>query len=189
MKVTVIGVVPPCPRCKHMYDLAEGAAEELGVEVAMDWRGAWTGKAQKYGKVGTAHHIAEWTGMEMDWSKIREIISEEQSQELDVFLMPCTRKAEEKGWLMTPVLLIDDEVAFSGYVPKKEDIKEALKKAAQQQVGIGGQVYTFHICEMCRPDPVSFRGSGQGSSFPFHRKASGEFSNFPPQRTRTAFHL
>ena len=132
MKITVIGVVPPCPRCKHMYDLAEGAAEELGLEVSMNKIAYDADEAQKYGKVGTAHHVAEWTGMEMDWSKIREIISEEWSQELDDFLMPCTRKAEEKGWLMTPVLLIDDEVAFSGYVPKKEDIKEVLKKAAQQ---------------------------------------------------------
>ena len=132
MKITVIGVVPPCPRCKHMYDLAGEAAEELGLEVSMN-KIAYDGdEVQKYGKVGTAHHIAEWTGMEMDWSKIREVISEEWSQELDDCLMPCTRKAEEKGWLMTPVLLIDDEVAFSGYVPKKEDIKEALKKAAQQ---------------------------------------------------------
>lgn len=131
MKITVIGVVPPCPRCKHMYDLAVEAAEELGIEVAMN-KIAYDGdEVKKYGKVGTAHHIAEWTGMEMDWSKIREVISEEWSQELDNCLMPCTRKAEEKGWLMTPVLLIDDEVAFSGYVPTKEDIKEALKKAAQ----------------------------------------------------------
>ena len=29
MKITVIGVVPPCPRCKHIYDLAVEAAEEL----------------------------------------------------------------------------------------------------------------------------------------------------------------
>jgi len=131
MKITVIGVVPPCPRCKHIYDLAIEAAEELGVEVEAKKLAYDADEAQKYGKVGTAHHIAEWAGMEMDWSKIREIISEDWSQEFDDFLMPCTRKAEEKGWLMTPVLLIDDKVAFSGYVPKKEDIKEALKKAAK----------------------------------------------------------
>ena len=131
MKITVVGVVPPCPRCKHMYDLAIEAAEELGVEVEMKKLAYDAEEAQKYGKVGTAHHIAEWAGMEMDWSKIREIISEDWSQEFDDFLMPCTRKAEEKGWLMTPVLLIDDKVTFSGYVPKKEDIKEAFKKAAK----------------------------------------------------------
>ena len=93
-------------------------------------------EARKYGKVGTAHHIAEWAEMEMDWCKIREIVSEGWTQEFDDFLMPCTKKAEEKGWLMTPVLIIDDEVVFSGYVPKKEDIKEALTKAAKLQVSI-----------------------------------------------------
>jgi hypothetical protein len=129
MKITVIGVDPPCPRCKHIYDLSVEAAAELGLEVNMEKFSFDSDEVQKYGKVGTAHHIAEWSEMEMDWSKIREIISEEWSQELDNFLMPCTRKAEEKGWLMTPVLLIDDRVAFNGYVPKKEDIKEALKKA------------------------------------------------------------
>ena len=131
MKITVIGVVPPCPRCKHIFDLAVEAAEELGIEVEMKKIAYDANEAQKYGKVGTAHHIAEWAEIEMDWGKIREIISEEWSQELDDYLMPCTRKAEEKKWLMTPVLLIDDRVAFSGYVPKKEVIKEAFKKASK----------------------------------------------------------
>ncbi len=132
MKITVIGVVPPCPRCKYMYDLAAEAAEELGVAIEMKKLAYDADEAQKYGKVGTAHHIAEWAEMEMDWGKIREVISEEWSQELDDCLMPCTRKAEENGWLMTPVLLIDDMIAFSGYVPAKEAIKEAIQKAAQQ---------------------------------------------------------
>jgi hypothetical protein len=131
MKITVIGVDPPCPRCKHIYDLSVEAAEELGVDVDMEKFPFDADAVQQYGKVGTAHHVAEWGEIEMDWGKIREFISEEWSQELDDFLMPCTKKAEEKGWLMTPVLLIDGKIAFSGYVPKKEDIKEAFKKAAK----------------------------------------------------------
>ena len=131
MKITVIGVVPPCPRCKYMYDLAAEAAEELGVAVEMKKFAYDADEAQKYGKVGTAHHIAEWAEMEMDWSKIREVISEEWSQELDDCLMPCTSKAEENGWLMTPVLLIDDRIVFNGYVPTKEAIKETIQKAVQ----------------------------------------------------------
>jgi hypothetical protein len=129
MKITVIGVVPPCPRCKHIYDLAVEAAEELKVEVEMKKLAYDVDEAQKYGKVGTAYHIAEWAGMEMDWGKIREIISEDWSQEFDDFLMPCTRKAEENNWLMTPVLIIDDKVVFNGYVPSKEDIKAAIQTA------------------------------------------------------------
>ena len=66
MKITVIGVVPPCPRCKHMYDLAAEAAEELGIEIEMKKLSYDAAEAQKYGKVGTAHHIAEWAAMEMD---------------------------------------------------------------------------------------------------------------------------
>lgn len=128
MKITVIGVIPPCPRCKHIYDLAVEAAEELGVEIEMKKLAYDAEEAQRYGKIGTAHHIAEWAEMEMDWSKVREIISEDWSQELDDFLMPCTRKAEEKGWLMTPVLIIDDKVVFSGYVPKKENIRKAIQE-------------------------------------------------------------
>ena len=129
MKITVIGVVPPCPRCKHIYDLAVEVASELGIEVEMKKIAYDAEEAQKYGKVGTAYHIAEWANMEVDWSKIREIISEDWSQEFDDFLMPCTKKAEEKGWLMTPVLLIDGKVAFMGYVPGKEDIKVAIQAA------------------------------------------------------------
>ena len=129
MKITIIGVVPPCPRCKYIYDLAVEAAEELGVEVEMKKIAYDAEEAQGYGKVGTAHHIAEWAEMEMDWSKIREIISEGWSKELDDFLMPCAKRAEEEGWLMTPVLLIDGRVAFMGYVPGKEDIKEAIQAA------------------------------------------------------------
>ena len=92
MKITVIGVEPPCPRCKHIYDLSVEVAEELGVNVEMEKFAFDADEVQKYGKIGTAHHIAEWAEMEMDWSRIREIISEEWSQELDDFLMPCTRK-------------------------------------------------------------------------------------------------
>ena len=114
-----------------MYDLAEEGAEELGIETEMKKLAYDADAAQKYGRVGTAHHIAEWAEMEMDWSKIREIISEEWSQELDDFLMPCTKKAQENGWLMTPVLLIDDKVVFSGYVPTKEAVKESIQKAAK----------------------------------------------------------
>jgi len=129
MKITVIGVVPPCPRCKLIYDLAVEVASELGIEVEMKKIAYDSEEAKRYGKVGTAHDIAEWANMEMDWSKIREIVSEGWSKELDDFFMPCAKRAEEEGWLMTPVLLIDGKVAFMGYVPGKEDINVAIQAA------------------------------------------------------------
>ena len=133
MKITVLGVVPPCPRCQRMYDLAHEAAEELGIPVEMKKLAYDMEEAQKYGKVGTAHDVAEWAGIVIDWSKLRDIITEGWSKELDEIMMPCARKADENGWLMTPVLIIDDKVVFMGYVPDREAIKTAMRKAAGSQ--------------------------------------------------------
>jgi len=133
MKITVLGVVPPCPRCQRMYDLAHEAAEELGIPVEMKKLAYDMEEAQKYGKVGTAHDVAEWAGIVIDWSKLRDIITEGWSKELDEIMMPCARKADENGWLMTPVLIIDDKVVFRGYVPDKEDIKAAMRMASGSQ--------------------------------------------------------
>ena len=127
MNITVIGVVPPCPRCKRMYELALEVAHDLGIQVEMKKLAYDMDEAQKYGRVGTAHDVAEWANIEIDWSQIRNIITEGWSKELDDMMMPCARKAEEQGWLMTPVLILDDKVAFMGYVPDKEDIKVAMK--------------------------------------------------------------
>jgi hypothetical protein len=134
MKITVIGVVPPCPRCQRIYDLALEAAEELGMPVEMKKLAYDMDEAQKYGKVGTAHDVAEWAEMEIDWSRIRSIVTEGWSKELDEVMMPCARKAEEQGWLMTPVLILDGKVAFMGYVPEKEDIKAAMRNAAGTRI-------------------------------------------------------
>ena len=130
MKITVLGVVPPCPRCQRMYDLAHEAADELGIPVEMKKLAYDMEEAQRYGKVGTAHDVAEWAGMEIDWGQIRNIITEGWSKELDEIMMPCARKAEENGWLMTPVLILDGKVAFMGYVPDKKDIMAAMQKAS-----------------------------------------------------------
>ena len=130
MKVTILGVVPPCPRCQRMYDLAHEVAEELGIPVEMKKLAYDMDEAQRYGKVGTAHDVAEWAGIEIDWGQIRNIVTEGWSKELDEIMMPCARKAEENGWLMTPVLIIDGKVAFRGYVPDKKDIKAAMQKAS-----------------------------------------------------------
>ena len=49
MKITVIGVVPPCPRCNRMYDLALEAADELGIPVEMKKLAYDMDEVQQYG--------------------------------------------------------------------------------------------------------------------------------------------
>jgi hypothetical protein len=114
-----------------MYDLALEVAQDLGIQVEMKKLAYDMDEAQKYGRVGTAHDVAEWANIEIDWSQIRNIATEGWSKELDDIMMPCARKAEEQGWLMTPVLILDDKVAFMGYVPSKEDVEAAMKNALQ----------------------------------------------------------
>ena len=97
MKITVIGVVPPCPRCQRIYDLAVEVANELGIEAGMRKIAYDSEEAQRYGKVGTSHDIAEWANMEMDWCKIREIVSEGWSKELDDFIIARAIEPQEQS--------------------------------------------------------------------------------------------
>ena len=126
VSIKVIGVDPPCPRCKRMFELTTEAAAELDLNADMKKIVYDSVEAKKYGRVGTAHDIAQWAGMGFDWSGIKNIISEGWSRQLDDFFMPCKKKADEKGWLMTPVLIVNETVAVMGYVSGKEKIKSFL---------------------------------------------------------------
>jgi hypothetical protein len=128
MNITIIGVVPPCPRCKLIYDLTAEAVNELGAQAEIMKIAYDSDEAKRFGRVGTAHDIAEWAQVTIDWSKVREIAAEGWSPELDNLLMPCKKRAEAEGWLMTPVLLLDDSVIVMGYVPDKEYIKTAIRQ-------------------------------------------------------------
>jgi hypothetical protein len=132
INITIIGVVPPCPRCKRIHDLAIEAVSELGAQAEIKKIAYDSEEAKQYGRAGTAHDIAEWAQMKIEWSKIRDIAAEGWSPELDNLLMPCKERADVEGWLMTPVLLLDDKVIFTGYVPEKEYIKAAVKQHLQR---------------------------------------------------------
>lgn len=132
MKITIIGVVPPCPRCQRIHDLTVEAVRELGVQADIKKIAYDSDEAKRYGRVGTAHDIAEWAQIHIDWRKIWDIAAEGWSPELDELMMPCVERAGIEGWLMTPVLLLNDKVAAMGYVPDKEYIKTAIKKHLQK---------------------------------------------------------
>lgn len=134
MKITIIGVVPPCPRCTRIHELVLEILSEMGIQADVQKIAFDSDTAQRYGRVGTAHHVAEWAGIDIDWGKIWSIASQGWSRELDEALMPCKKKADAEGWLMTPVLLINDKVVFSGYVPTKESIKEQIHNNFLQEV-------------------------------------------------------
>ena len=78
------------------------------------------------GRVGTAHDIAKWASIQIDWEKVQKLAADSWSRDLDDFLMPFKIKADENAWLMTPILVINDDIVCSGYVPEKEFIRSAI---------------------------------------------------------------
>ena len=133
MEITVIGVEPPCPRCERLHKLTQEAVNKLDKNIELKRISFNSEGAKRYGRVGTAHDIADWAGVQMDWSRIRNIVADGWSQELDNFLMPCKIKADEQGWLMTPVLVMDNEIVFSGFVPEPEAITSAINNKLNRE--------------------------------------------------------
>ena len=127
MNITLIGVEPPCPRCRLLHGITIEAVHELSVQADVKKIACSSDEAQRFGRTGNAHDIAQWAGLEIDWDAVRRLASVGWSQALDDLLMPCKEKADAEGWLMTPVLLIDGQVVCAGYVPDKEYIKAALQ--------------------------------------------------------------
>jgi predicted DsbA family dithiol-disulfide isomerase len=127
MNITIIGVEPPCPRCRLLHGLMLEAVRELGVKADVKKIACSSNEAQTFGRIGSAHDIAQWAGIDVDWDAVHRLAGQGWSQALDDMLMPCKHKADAEGWLMTPVLLIDGQVACMGYVPTKEYITAAIQ--------------------------------------------------------------
>ncbi len=128
MNITIIGVEPPCPRCRLLHEITLEAMRELGLQADVKKIACSSDAAQRFGRTGSAHDIAGWAGIEIDWDAVHRLASVGWSQALDDMLMPCKHKADAEGWLMTPVLLIDGQVASMGYVPAREAVKAAIEK-------------------------------------------------------------
>ena len=143
-EVWIIGVDPPCPRCDLTRQRVEKISEETGS--ALNVKDLSYGDsealafAESIGKeLGTAKHVAEKVGIDMDWDYVFSVIKDPPSQpedydiidgiarlwspEMDEALRPCQEKAEAAGMLMTPILIVDREVKHHGSVPSIEKIR------------------------------------------------------------------
>ena len=123
MEVIIIGTDPPCPRCRETYERARKAVQEIDSTKSIRKIVYSSEEAQRFGKVGTAHEVAQWAGITIDWSKVQERSSGEWTQELDDLLMPLKEKAEQENWIMTPVVIVDGEIVHFGQVPEVNEIR------------------------------------------------------------------
>ena len=126
MKITIIGTEPPCPRCQETYTRVRQVIQEMDPTISIKKIAYSSPEAQSYGKVGSAHEIADWAKINVDWDKIREVASRGWTQELDNLLTPLKEKSEQAGWLMTPVVAISNKVVHCGCVPELNDLRKIL---------------------------------------------------------------
>ena len=73
MEIIIIGTEPPCPRCRETYERVKTVAKEIASQPAMRKIVYSSEEAQHFGKVGTAHEVAESSGVQVDWERVREL--------------------------------------------------------------------------------------------------------------------
>jgi protein-disulfide isomerase len=141
VKVLVIGTNPPCPRCdllaRRVREVAaEGDAKISVRHCAFDANEA-TAIGQRLGyKLGTAKHVAEAAGIQMDWDAVHGLINRKNEElgpeakpadrwtpQFDQMLEPCRQVAESVGYLMTPIVVINGIVKHYGNVPTYEQLR------------------------------------------------------------------
>jgi len=123
MEIIIIGTEPPCPRCRETYERVKTVAKEIASQPSIRKIVYSSEEAQHFGKVETAHEVAEWAGFEIDWEEVRKLASGEWTKALDDFLMPLAEEAKRQGWIMTPVVVIDGIVVHFGHVPEMDKIR------------------------------------------------------------------
>jgi hypothetical protein len=142
--VMIIGVDPPCPRCDLARQRVERIALEMGLSLNLRNLFYDDPEAREFGEsigkaVGTAKHVVQKAGMDMDWNRVYSVVKDPPSHpedldmidgparrwspEMDEALRPCQEKADSVDILMTPIMVVDGEVKHHGSVPSIEQIR------------------------------------------------------------------
>jgi hypothetical protein len=143
MEIIVIGPEHPCIRCVTTFKFATEVAKEFPGKIEARKIFNTSEEAKKYGIAEGGLQISQLEkvdhdnkGIERLMKEIDELKAEEEKnwslieakmKEIQEKLTPISKKAEEKGYLMTPVLVINGQVKANGYVPSKEKIREWVK--------------------------------------------------------------
>lgn len=145
-KIVIIGVEPPCPRCKLLGNIIDAKVEELNIEAEVIHLAYTDPEARKiansFGLVsGTAKDVSAKIQVPIDNEKISLAKKSKTIHpdydfsaynncnwtfELDEVLRLFDNRAKEVGILMTPVLIINGELKHQGSVPSLRKINEWL---------------------------------------------------------------
>ncbi len=150
-KIIIVGVQPPCTRCKLLGKVVDEKVKELHIDAEvrhLNYNGTEVKEfAQSIGlESGTAKDVAKRIHLEIDVNKMNEVLNTKTikpdceykdyndcnwSYELDELLRPFENSAKEAGILMTPVLIINGELKHQGSVPQLRKINEWLLNLKQ----------------------------------------------------------
>lgn len=141
IEVLVIGTDPPCPRCdlvgRLVTEVTGSRADVRLRHCSFDSPEAVSLGMRLGRKIGTARHVAAEAGIRVEWDAVYQTIGRKElsagpdrrpadawTPELDALLEPCQKAAESVGYLMTPVLVVNDHVKHHGSVPASGRIEE-----------------------------------------------------------------
>ncbi len=143
-EVWIIGVDPPCPRCDLTRQRVERFLKESGASLDIRHMIYSDPDARAFAKslgkdTGTAKHVAEKAGINVNWDHVHAVVKDPPSQpedideidgiarlwspEMDEALRPCQEKADSVGILMTPILVVNEEVKHHGSVPSLKKLR------------------------------------------------------------------
>lgn len=144
--IVIIGVQPPCPRCKLLEKVIDVKVKKLQIDAEVRHLAYTDQEAKEFAKsigleAGTAKDVSQRIHHEIDSQRISiakynktihpdfEFESYNDCNwtfELDEALRPFEHKAKEAGILMTPVLIINGELKHQGSVPGLSQINKWL---------------------------------------------------------------
>ena len=149
-QIKIIGTNPPCPRCKLLEDVITQKCIELDIDAEIRHLTYTDDEAVEFAKslgleTGTAGLVSKRLGIAIDNTKKRatnfesEFNSEYEdynfsgwTYELDELLRPFELKAKEVGILMTPTLVINNQLKNQGSIPRMETLLKWLLEIKKQ---------------------------------------------------------
>ena len=139
-KILIIGTEPPCPRCDYLTQMVKDIVSALGIQADVRHLAYTDAEARRLGESfglqpGTAKDVARKASVDVNWDQVHTLIDTNNgelsccstagakwSPALDQALRPCEQMAHNVGIMMTPVLIMGDQLLHQGSVPDRETV-------------------------------------------------------------------
>lgn len=133
VKVELIGPYPPCVRCFRIFQTLREIKAEMP-EMVLERIDMKSEKAKSYGNIVKVEDFAKEFGINMNLD-LRELFRQRDLTLIEEKIKAYIKKAEEfigkveeRGVLLTPIIVINGKIKSVGKVPEKEELLDLIKK-------------------------------------------------------------